>query len=102
MGSTLQITLDQEEINQRVSQEVQRLLPHYIEQLDKVQPISIDLKKMRELTGLSESALREHVLRDPRIQQHELRFVAGKRLWDWEGFRKEYRNIARNNDFIKM
>ena len=97
----LSIELNEEVIAMQVREEVQRLMPHYAD-FQTVQPVTIDLKKMSEITGISVSALRVHVLSDPRIQVHELHFMIGKRLWDYEGFRKTFLEIAKNNNFTKL
>lgn len=101
MQNILDIQLNADVMKEVVISEVQRLLPHLVKQ-SALEPITIDLKTMVEITGLSDSALRKHVLYDPRIQMTELNFVSGKRLWDYKGFKKVYLELAKNNDFTKL
>jgi hypothetical protein len=98
----INIQLNEQELARLVQEEVRKLLPYALQHTETLEPITIDLKKISEITGLSASALRNHVLYDPRIQATELNFVSGKRLWDYQSFKKVYLELARNNDFTKL
>lgn len=98
----INISINEDELNRLIREEVQRMLPHVLQHPEILEPITIDLKTMAEITGLSASALRNHVLYDPRIQMTEVHFVSGKRLWDYQSFKKVYLELAKNNDFTHL
>lgn len=98
----INIQLNEQELDCLVQEEVRKLLPHILQQNGTLEPITITLKQLAEMTGLSTGTLRTHVLIDPRIQVTEVDFVRGKRLWDYQNFKKVYLELARNNDFTQF
>ena len=104
MSKLLNITVNQNEVNFLIKQEVQRLLPHILmfQKQNEIEPITIDIKKMSELTGLSPSTLRANVLCDPRIQVTEINIMERKRLWNYQAFKTAFLEIAQNGGFAQI
>lgn len=104
MSELLNITINQEVLDLLIKQEVQRLLPHILmfQKQNDMEPISIDIKKMSELTGLSQSALRTNILIDPRIQVTEIHVMERKRLWNYQAFKAAFLEIAQNGGFSQI
>lgn len=104
MQNILDIQLNEDAVSFLVKQEVQRLLPHILifQRKESADPITIDIKKMSELTGLSPSALRANVLTDPRIQVTEIHAMERKRLWDYQAFKATFLEIAQNGGFATL
>lgn len=100
--NAVKIEFDEDAFAAQVKEEVQRLVPHLLPTQDTLTPLTISIKQMSELTGLSQSALRENVLIDPRIQQHEVHFMQAKRLWEYEGFKRTYLELAKKGSFTKL
>lgn len=84
----INIQLNEQELARLVQEKVRKLLPYALQQTGNLEPITITLKQIAKMTGLSTGTLRTHVLIDPRIQATELNFVSGKRLWDYQNFKK--------------
>lgn len=104
MQNILDIQLNEDAISFMVKQEVQRLLPHILmfQKQNDMEPITIDIKKMSELTGLSTSALRTNILTDPRIQVTEIHAMERRRLWDYQAFKTAFLEIAYNGGFTTL
>lgn len=104
MQNILDIQLNEDAINFIVKQEVQRLLPHILmfQKQNSMEPITIDIKRMSELTGLSPTALRANVLCDPRIQVTEIHAMERKRLWNYQAFKTAFLEIAQNGGFATL
>lgn len=104
MSELLNITINQGAVDLLVKQEVQRLLPHILmfQKQNAIEPIAIDIKKMSELTGLSQSALRANILTDPRIQVTEINVMERKRLWNYQAFKTAFLEIAQNDGFAQL
>lgn len=104
MSELLNITINQKVLDLLIKQEVQRLLPHILmfQKQNDMEPISIDIKRMSELTGLSPTALRANVLCDPRIQVTEINVLERKRLWNYQAFKAAFLEIAQNGGFAQI
>lgn len=99
MQATIQ--LDPHFIEAKVVEEIQRIAIAKQQQVEGIKHISIDMQQMQEITSLSKSTLERYVLSDPRIKQHELH-ICSKRLWDYDGFKKDFLEIAKANDFTQL